>query len=136
MKTKSLILAAAVAFAGIGVATAGDCYYGNQRYVPRKSGVTISFGSNQGYRQQYAPRYYAPRVYQQRRVVVQQPTHYRNDRRIVLAVQRELLRQGYYRGRCDGLWGPATQHAVILCQRNYGLPVSGLIDQTLIRHLF
>jgi len=138
MKTKSLILALAIGAAGVGVASAGDCYYGKQRYVPRQPAISVNFGftsRNRGYNN-CAPQYYAPRYYQPRRVVVQQPRHYCNDRRVVYAVQQRLIRAGYYRGNCDGLWGPATRRAVINCQRDYGLPVTGLIDQVFLGRLF
>jgi peptidoglycan hydrolase-like protein with peptidoglycan-binding domain len=44
------------------------------------------------------------------------------------AAQRALRVQGFYRGEVDGLPGPATQDAIIMYQRETGLPRTGRLD--------
>jgi peptidoglycan hydrolase-like protein with peptidoglycan-binding domain len=43
-------------------------------------------------------------------------------------VQRELRRQGYYRGAIDGLIGPMTRAAIARYQRDNGLYVTRAVD--------
>ncbi len=45
----------------------------------------------------------------------------------IAAVQERLAREGYYRGKIDGVMGPATRHALVRYQSNRGLPVSGIL---------
>jgi Putative peptidoglycan binding domain len=47
-------------------------------------------------------------------------------------VQAELRRQGYYRGRIDGVIGPATREAIRSFQEDRGLPTTGRIDGALL----
>jgi peptidoglycan hydrolase-like protein with peptidoglycan-binding domain len=44
-------------------------------------------------------------------------------------VQQTLQQQGMYRGRLDGVWGPATQAAVRSYQQRNNLNASGQLDQ-------
>jgi len=48
-------------------------------------------------------------------------------------VQAELRRQGYYRGRIDGVIGPRTREAIRSFQEDRGLPITGRIDRALLR---
>jgi hypothetical protein len=48
---------------------------------------------------------------------------------ILSEVQRELQMLGYYRGAVDGLFGPLTRNALRQFQRDYGLPVTGAVDE-------
>ncbi|MGQ9779661.1 MAG: L,D-transpeptidase family protein [Bacillota bacterium] len=45
----------------------------------------------------------------------------------VAFLQRRLRQLGFYRGRIDGDYGPATEEAVMAAQRAHGLPVTGRI---------
>ena len=47
---------------------------------------------------------------------------------VIVNVQRELRRNGYYRGSIDGLIGPATRSALAQFQRDRGLAVTRAID--------
>jgi hypothetical protein len=47
-------------------------------------------------------------------------------------VQAELRREGYYRGRIDGIIGPATRDAIRSFQEDRGLPITGRIDRHLL----
>lgn len=47
---------------------------------------------------------------------------------VLVNVQRELRRQGYYRGAIDGLIGPMTRAALSRYQRDNGLYVTRAID--------
>jgi hypothetical protein len=47
---------------------------------------------------------------------------------VLVNVQRELRRQGYYRGAIDGLIGPQTRAALARYQRDNGLYVTRAID--------
>ena len=49
-------------------------------------------------------------------------------RQVMLRVQRELRRDGYYRGALDGLIGPQTRAALARFQRDNGLYVTRRID--------
>lgn len=48
--------------------------------------------------------------------------------RVLISVQRELRRMGYYRGAIDGLIGPMTRAALTRFQRDNGLRVTRRID--------
>jgi peptidoglycan hydrolase-like protein with peptidoglycan-binding domain len=50
----------------------------------------------------------------------------------VIAVQRRLARNGYYRGAIDGVIGDGTRSAIRSYERAHGLRVDGLIDQRLL----
>ncbi len=56
-----------------------------------------------------------------------------NDDATVAAVQRRLVRGGYYHGSVDGVIGPGTRTAIRAFEHNNGLPVDGLIDRQLLR---
>jgi hypothetical protein len=47
---------------------------------------------------------------------------------VLVNVQRELRRQGYYRGAIDGLIGPMTRAAIARYQRDNGLYVTRAVD--------
>lgn len=51
---------------------------------------------------------------------------------IVVDVQQELARAGYYRGAIDGVLGSATRRAIRLYESANGLPVDGRIDAELL----
>jgi hypothetical protein len=51
------------------------------------------------------------------------------------AVQNELARLGYYNGSIDGIMGPASREAIRSFQRAENLPVTGLIDPSLLKAL-
>jgi N-acetylmuramoyl-L-alanine amidase len=54
------------------------------------------------------------------------------SRDVVLVVQQQLRREGFYAGRSDGAWGPRTAAAVANFQRARGLPQTGeLSPQTI-----
>jgi Putative peptidoglycan binding domain len=54
---------------------------------------------------------------------------------IVVNVQRELRRRGYYRGSIDGDAGPGTRSAIRAYQYDRGLSATGSIDRSLLRSL-
>lgn len=54
---------------------------------------------------------------------------------LVANVQRELRRDGYYRGGIDGAIGPESRAAIRAYQVDHGLPVTGRIDYSLLRSL-
>jgi peptidoglycan hydrolase-like protein with peptidoglycan-binding domain len=54
---------------------------------------------------------------------------------VIYTVQELLARRGFYRGDVDGLPGPATSEAIVLFQRDEGLPVTGQLDQETLREL-
>jgi len=51
---------------------------------------------------------------------------------VSVRVQRELARDGYYRGPIDGVIGPGTQAAIEAYQRDNGLRVTGTINGRLL----
>jgi Putative peptidoglycan binding domain len=53
----------------------------------------------------------------------------------VSAAQAQLSRQGYYRGRIDGVYGAATRRAVIRYQSDHGLRVTGSLNPDTLRTL-
>lgn len=79
-----------------------------------------------GQRALYQPFYYRGRVYREPR---------ESDPLLNVAVQRELARHGYYRGRIDGVIGADTRRAIWGFQRDRRLPASGWIDGRLLRTL-
>jgi peptidoglycan hydrolase-like protein with peptidoglycan-binding domain len=54
---------------------------------------------------------------------------------VMYTVQELLARRGFYRGEIDGLPGPATSEAVVMFQRDEGLPVTGQLDMETLREL-
>jgi len=54
---------------------------------------------------------------------------------VEVAVQVQLQRQGYYNGPIDGSIGPKTQKAIAKYQSLNGLPVTGQINQALLKSL-
>jgi hypothetical protein len=54
---------------------------------------------------------------------------------LALMVQTELARRGYYDGPISGVIGPHSQMAIREFQAAEGLPVTGRIDQNLVRAL-
>ena len=53
----------------------------------------------------------------------------------VASVQQALTSQGYYRGPIDGSFGPMTHDAITAYERDHRLPMTGAIDDTLLRSL-
>jgi len=51
---------------------------------------------------------------------------------VSVRVQRELAREGYYRGAIDGIFGPSTRGAIAAYQRDNGLRVTGTINGHLL----
>lgn len=51
---------------------------------------------------------------------------------LVIAVQQELRRAGYYRGAVDGVIGSGTRSAIRAYERAHGLPADGRIDDELL----
>jgi hypothetical protein len=54
---------------------------------------------------------------------------------VQVSVQVELQRRGYYGGPIDGDIGPQTQKAIAKFQSQNGLPVTGQINQALLKSL-
>jgi len=53
----------------------------------------------------------------------------------VTAVQKQLARQGYYRGEIDGIFGAETRRAVVRYQSDQGLRVTGNLNADTLRAL-
>ncbi|HEY2572495.1 MAG TPA: peptidoglycan-binding protein [Verrucomicrobiaceae bacterium] len=53
----------------------------------------------------------------------------------VISVQTALADAGYYDGAIDGVAGAATSEAIAQYQEDNGLPISGLIDDSLMQSL-
>ena len=51
---------------------------------------------------------------------------------LIVEVQQELARAGYYRGAIDGILGSGTRRAISLYERANGLPPDGRIDADLL----
>ena len=54
--------------------------------------------------------------------------NYMEPRQVMIRVQRELRREGYYRGAIDGLIGPMTRAALARFQADAGLRITRRID--------
>jgi Putative peptidoglycan binding domain len=54
---------------------------------------------------------------------------------IIVAVQRELTKLGYYHGQIDGLFGPQTERAISWFQSVDKLSVTGQIDDSTLKAL-
>jgi len=53
----------------------------------------------------------------------------------VAEVQRRLNERGYSAGPADGVLGPQTAAAIRSYQTDYGLPVTGDVDERFVEHL-
>jgi peptidoglycan hydrolase-like protein with peptidoglycan-binding domain len=49
---------------------------------------------------------------------------------VIRGIQQRLRQHGYYHGRIDGLWGPATERGLVQFQRSHGLEPSGHLTPT------
>jgi peptidoglycan hydrolase-like protein with peptidoglycan-binding domain len=58
-----------------------------------------------------------------------------NTRAVVAEVQRQLIADGYYRGRIDGRYGRRTAVAVSAFQMASGLPATGRVDTSTLEVL-
>ena len=54
---------------------------------------------------------------------------------LATAVQTELTARGYYHGQIDGVIGSDSRQAIRAFQQAHGLPVTGLIDPSLLKAL-
>ncbi len=54
---------------------------------------------------------------------------------LVADVQDTLQREGYYRGKIDGVLGPETRHAIVRYQSDKGLEPSGNLTSETLRSL-
>jgi len=54
---------------------------------------------------------------------------------VVVNVQAQLQRDGYYAGPIDGVLGPMTRHSIAAFQADHGLAVTAAIDQTTVSTL-
>jgi peptidoglycan hydrolase-like protein with peptidoglycan-binding domain len=50
--------------------------------------------------------------------------------------QTDLKALGYYRGRVDGIAGPATRRAILQAQSDFDLPGTGAVDDALYATMF
>jgi Putative peptidoglycan binding domain len=53
----------------------------------------------------------------------------------VAAAQERLARQGYYHGGIDGVFGPATRHAIMRYQSTHGLRATGYLTMDTLQSL-
>lgn len=53
----------------------------------------------------------------------------------VRQVQTSLQQEGMYKGAIDGVWGPATQSAVMSYQQAHGMTASGKLDSATMASL-
>ena len=91
----------------------------------------------------YGPGYYDPRYYYDSGVdqddeYYDQNGYESSDRpsdSIVVAAQDQLARQGYYRGKVDGVLGPQTRRALARYQSNHGLRVTGYLTTETLQAL-
>ena len=94
------------------------------------NGAFFDFGGDFGYPDySYDYPYYYPYYY---------PYSYDNGNgylSVERAVQEELAQLGYYHGPADGTIGPETQRAIRWFQSVAKIPVTGRIDNTLLRAL-
>jgi peptidoglycan hydrolase-like protein with peptidoglycan-binding domain len=54
---------------------------------------------------------------------------------MVKQVQTGLQQQGVYQGNIDGVWGPATMHAVQSYQQKHNLTANGQLDEPTLKSL-
>jgi hypothetical protein len=54
---------------------------------------------------------------------------------MVVQVQRQLARAGYYHGAIDGVMGPATARAIRGYERAHNLPVDGALSDQLLQKM-
>ena len=99
-----------------------DYYYGYD-YYPYGYGDGYGYGYDQGY---YGDgQYYGQGEYGQNGS--DSSDQYGDSP--VAAAQERLAREGYYRGRVDGVFGPETRRAVMAFQRDHGLNATGYLTR-------
>jgi len=52
-----------------------------------------------------------------------------------MKLQRALAKKGYYHGRIDGIWGPATSQAILDWQGATQQPLTGTVNAGTLRDL-
>ena len=103
-------------------------------------GPSISFGLGYpyyGYGYGYPHDYYGgyPYNYSYGYYGYTQPGHNTYNSSVVIAVQTQLARAGYYHGVIDGVMGPRTSYAIQAYERDHGLRVDGAISGQLTRNM-
>ena len=53
----------------------------------------------------------------------------------VASAQAQLAKQGYYRGKIDGVFGPETRRAIVRYQSDHDLSVTGRLNADTLRTL-
>ncbi len=81
------------------------------------------------------PSYYYAYPYDETAYSASPVYDYRYWTGIATAVQNELAHRRYYSGPIDGIVGPGTQDAIRSFQRSENLPVTGLIEPSLLKAL-
>lgn len=141
MKTR-LALAALVVFLGTATLThAGGWRRGCGFYGGPRVSVGVGFGG--GWGGYCGPRWGGwgwggPRVglgvvVAPRPVVVQRVV--RTNGSLMASVQSQLRNLGYYDGAVDGVFGPMTSNALRRYQTDYGLVITGRLDEATIQSL-
>ncbi len=91
-----------------------------------------------GYPYDYYPYEYDPGVYEDDGSGYSQ-SGYDSTNQVtdstVAGAQKQLARQGYYRGEIDGIVGPETRHAIMRYQGDRGLRVTGRLSVDTLRAL-
>ncbi len=59
----------------------------------------------------------------------------RDERSLVMEIQRQLTQEGFETGPIDGVFGPRTSRAIAAYQAATGRPVDGLSSEELLNHL-
>jgi Putative peptidoglycan binding domain len=105
-------------------------------------GPSVSFGFGYpyygyGYGYPYDYSYYGgyPSNYSYGYYGYTQPGYGTYNGSVVVAVQTQLARAGYYHGVIDGVMGPRTSYAIQAYERDHGLRVDGAISGQLMRNM-
>jgi Putative peptidoglycan binding domain len=87
------------------------------------------------YSYSYDPGYYGAGVYQGPGYYDQNANGYLTSGSTAAAAQQQLAREGYYRGKIDGILGPETRRAIMRYQSDQGLRVTGRLSIDLLQAL-
>lgn len=107
-------------------------------YAPSVDAMAVAYGQAGGYAQGGYPGYggYAQPGYpQQPGYGMPRPNPNVAGLDVVVGVQRELRRRGFYQGVVNGLSDGATRAAIRAYESSVGLPVTGVIGIPLLRSL-
>lgn len=117
---KIILIALAIGWSALGAQASDNPFFHSTDPLAPRDEWGLLHQSRTVYETDYATRYPFRPLYwlESRRELTAQPAY-------VGALQRDLLRLGYYCGPIDGIFSPEVSDAIAQLQKNYSMRVTG-----------